>query len=185
MSPFHEMAGAAWLEGRAAQQFTPVNGTSGVFQLAATQNETTLQLINQFRFAAAKSIRTSTIILAAFNAVAAFTTVLGILYDCYTTKKRNERRYRYRYAPRGWRWSFGDLLSLLCSGSRSFVQAAEVYPLVLSIGISIQGMVFALAQAKGLDDLLSRTCTLVSQFMLPGKSRLVGERATSTRAAES
>ncbi len=55
------------------------------------------------------------------------------------------------------------------AGVSPFVQTAEIYPLILSIGITIQGMGFALAQAQGLNGLLSRGCTIVSQFMLPGK----------------
>jgi len=51
-----------------------------------------------------------------------------------------------------------------------FVKAADIYPLALSIGITIQGIGFAFAQAKGLDDFNTRGCTLISQFMLPGKS---------------
>ena len=112
------MDGAAWLlEARdgASQSFTPTmggGGNRGIFQLAGagngSQSQSQAQLINDLRFAASKSIRTSTIILAAFNAVAAFSTAFGILYDCYTTRRRNNRRYRLRYAlaaaqQPGWR----------------------------------------------------------------------------------
>ena len=86
------MDGAAWLEAR-AQRFNAMNGSTQVFQLAGNnQNATAAQLIGEFRFAAAKSIRTSTIILAAFNAVAAASTAFGILYDSYSTRKRNRSR---------------------------------------------------------------------------------------------
>jgi hypothetical protein len=101
-----KMEGAvAWLEARAreAQSFKPavngINGTRDIFQLAGSsggQNQSQAAIINEFRFAAAKSIRTSTIILAAFNAIAAFTTAFGILYECYTARKRNRRRYSTR-----------------------------------------------------------------------------------------
>ncbi|TPX09652.1 uncharacterized protein E0L32_009125 [Thyridium curvatum] len=136
-----------WLQAR-DQQFPP-RPPPGGFQ--AGNNQTTAMLINEFRFAAAKSIRTSTIILAAFNAVAAFTTAMGILYDNYTTKRRNDRNFRFR------------------RNGFNFVQSAEVFPLVLSIGIAIQGTLFAMAQANGLESLLARGCTLVAQAMLPGK----------------
>lgn len=62
----------------------------------------------------------------------------------------------------------GQLLTYLRRHGFSFVQTAEVFPLILSLGITIQGIIFAVAQSTGLDDLLSRGCTLVSQFMLPG-----------------
>jgi len=96
------MDGAAWLleaRAQAAQSFTPtLDGGRGIFQLAGVgnQSQSAAQIINDLRFAAARSIRTSTIILAAFNAVAAFSTAFGILYDCYTTRRRNNRRYRLR-----------------------------------------------------------------------------------------
>jgi len=51
----------------------------------------------------------------------------------------------------------------------AFIQASDVYPLVLSIGITIQAIGFAVIQARGLDDLMIRGCTLISQFMLPSK----------------
>ena len=47
------------------------------------------------KFSAAKSIRTSTIVLAAFNIIAAFATALGILCDSYFRKKRNDKKYRF------------------------------------------------------------------------------------------
>lgn len=52
---------------------------------------------NNFRFQAAKSIRTSTIILSVFNVVAAFATAIGILWDSYATAKRNNPKFSFRY----------------------------------------------------------------------------------------
>jgi hypothetical protein len=52
-------------------------------------NETTKMLLYQFKFAAAKSIRTSTIILATFNTIAAFGTALRIIYNCYSRRRRS------------------------------------------------------------------------------------------------
>ncbi|RYO82426.1 hypothetical protein DL766_007784 [Monosporascus sp. MC13-8B] len=48
--------------------------------------------INQFKFLAAKSIRTSTIILSSFNTISAFATAAGILFDCYLKAKRSDPR---------------------------------------------------------------------------------------------
>ncbi|SPN98928.1 uncharacterized protein DNG_01967 [Cephalotrichum gorgonifer] len=50
-----------------------------------------------FRFQAAKSIRTSTIILSIFNILAAFATAMGILWDGYATAKRNNPKFSFRY----------------------------------------------------------------------------------------
>lgn len=52
--------------------------------------------------------------------------------------------------------------------STPFVPSGEVYPLVLSFGITIQGITFAVAQSTGLKGLGTFGCTTVSQLMLPG-----------------
>ncbi|KAM7198101.1 hypothetical protein V8F20_006346 [Naviculisporaceae sp. PSN 640] len=154
MSPLQHLdGGVGWLESRGDVSWTPgTNNTgggagNGLFQSA--QNSTTRMIINEFRFAAAKSIRTSTIILATFNVVAAFATAVGILFDTYCRKKRNDRNFRFR------------------RNGFSFVPAAEVYPLVLSFGIVVQGITFAVAQSTGLDALVGLGCTLIAQMMLP------------------
>lgn len=45
-------------------------------------------------FAESKSIRTSTVILAVFNALAAFATAVSILYDCYWAPKRCKVKFK-------------------------------------------------------------------------------------------
>lgn len=64
------------------------------------QTNTTSALINELRFATAKSIRTSFVILASFNALAAAATVFGIFWDCYTGAKRSDPTFRLRYDGR-------------------------------------------------------------------------------------
>jgi len=56
-------------------------------------NETE-KLISQLVFAESQSIRTSTIILAAFNVLAAFATAISILYDCYRSSRRCNPKYK-------------------------------------------------------------------------------------------
>ncbi|GKT77714.1 hypothetical protein ColTof4_10137 [Colletotrichum tofieldiae] len=114
----------------------------------ATSNSTSA-IINQFRFQAAKSIRTSTIILAVFNVIAAFATAVGIFWDGYATAKRNNQKFGFR------------------THGFTFVGPAETFPLILSVGIVVQGIVFAVAQSTGLDHLLTLGCTITSQMMLP------------------
>lgn len=106
------MDGWGWLEPRAtedlwARQFnddgtTNSNGTDGRPWFNNTGGggggrNFTSAAINNFRFQAAKSIRTSTIILSVFNVVAAFATAVGILWDGYATAKRNNPKYTFRY----------------------------------------------------------------------------------------
>lgn len=74
--------------GSAGNQSTPV------FQ-AQTANATfTNNLIASLVFAESKSIRTSTIILASFNVVAAFATAASILYDCHWASKRCNPKFK-------------------------------------------------------------------------------------------
>lgn len=56
--------------------------------------DATAKLISQLVFAESKSIRTSTIILAAFNVLAAFATAISILYDCYWSSRRCNPKYK-------------------------------------------------------------------------------------------
>ncbi|KAL1839192.1 hypothetical protein VTJ49DRAFT_1781 [Mycothermus thermophilus] len=127
---------------------TTTNSTGG-FQAANNRTATQQMFLNELRFSAAKSIRTSTIILASFNIIAAFATALGILVDGYFRKKRNDRQWRF-----------------LRNGF-NFVPEADVYPLVLSVGIFMQSFAFAGAQSTGLDSFFGRGCTWLAQLLLP------------------
>ncbi|KAK1989360.1 hypothetical protein LZ30DRAFT_576139 [Colletotrichum cereale] len=134
----------------------------------ATSNSTSAAIINQFRFQSAKSIRTSTIILAVFNVIAAFATAVGIIWDGYATAKRNNQKFGFRYGI--WHRYRGGVNSLTAHSRThgfTFVGPAESFPLILSVGIVVQGIVFAVAQSTGLDHLLTLGCTITSQMMLP------------------
>lgn len=65
-------------------------------QSNSTDNDTasTLALIQNLRFAQSKTIRTSTIILATFNVLAALATASSILYDCYWASKRSNPKFK-------------------------------------------------------------------------------------------
>ncbi|KAL8421945.1 hypothetical protein RB596_002630 [Gaeumannomyces avenae] len=148
-----EMDATGWLLPRATDVLRPdnftavVNKTTALLQLQ--RNATSPQmLINEFRFAAAKSIRISTIILATFNTIAAFATVLGILWENYSREKRT-RGYSIR------------------RDGLNFVSAPEVYPLFVSVAITIQGIILAAAQGTGLESLFATGCALIAQAMLP------------------
>jgi hypothetical protein len=76
-----------------------LNSATGVVQAQTngTSNNETLALISSLVFAESKSVRTSTIILAAFNVLAASTTVASILYDCYWASKRCNPKFKASY----------------------------------------------------------------------------------------
>ena len=101
MSSEFEMAarlgGFEWLESRGDSMASKPKDFLTQAATGSNGNMTNQMIFNQFKFAAAKSVRTSTIILASFNAVAAFATALGILYDAYSREKRNNRSYRFTY----------------------------------------------------------------------------------------
>ncbi|KAI0848668.1 hypothetical protein F5Y00DRAFT_84922 [Daldinia vernicosa] len=123
---------------------------NGFSQAAYNSSSTsTFNVINQFKIMAASSIRQSTIILAAFNTVSAFATAAGIYYDCYTTAKRSSLEGKQRVNV------------FRC------VQAPVTYPFFLSLGITIQGIIFAVSQSYGLNDIFLPGCSLISQFMWP------------------
>ncbi|KAI1487594.1 hypothetical protein F5X96DRAFT_140545 [Biscogniauxia mediterranea] len=124
------------------------NNSSGLYQAAFAGNST-FGVINEFKFLAARSIRTSTIILAAFNTVSAFATAAGIFFDSYMAAKRS-------YPP-----GKGRVNIFTC------VRGPELYPFFLSLGITIQGIIFAVSQSEGLEGLFIAGCTLISQFMWP------------------
>ncbi|EGY17781.1 uncharacterized protein VDAG_01463 [Verticillium dahliae VdLs.17] len=146
------------------------NTNGGSTNSFAGQNNDTSQaaLINEFRFAAAKSIRTSVIILAAFNVVAAFATAVGIIWHSYATKKRKDPRFKFLCVGINGR-AMRRLVKLTCTRACgfTFVAPAETFPLVLSVGIVVQGITFAVAQSTGLKSMLILGCTTTSQMMLP------------------
>ncbi|KAI0011152.1 hypothetical protein F4779DRAFT_626676 [Xylariaceae sp. FL0662B] len=125
------------------------SGNSTDLSQAAYSGNSTFGVINEFKFLAARSIRTSTIILASFNTISAFATAAGILYDSYTTAKRS-------------RAGSGEKVNIF-----TCVRGPETYPFFVSLAITIQGIVFAVSQAQGLDGLFEAGCSLVSGFMWP------------------
>ena len=50
----------------------------------------------------------------------------------------------------------------------SSIHPAETFPLLLAIGIVIQGIVFCAAQGQGLTSLFTMGCHTIAQFMFPG-----------------
>ncbi|TVY51577.1 hypothetical protein LCER1_G007015 [Lachnellula cervina] len=130
------------------------NGTTGLnFTMAQTsgsaRSNATGILIEKLVFAESKSVRTSTIILAVFNILAAFATACSILYDCYFAYKRCNPKFK---------------ASKFCIRT---IHPAETFPLILAIGIVIQGIVFAAVQGQGLTSLFTTGCSVTAQFMWP------------------
>ena len=51
----------------------------------------------------------------------------------------------------------------------SSIHPAETFPLIIAIGIVVQGIAFAVVQSRGLDALFTKGCSEIAQFMWPGK----------------
>ncbi|RCI08605.1 hypothetical protein L249_4886 [Ophiocordyceps polyrhachis-furcata BCC 54312] len=105
----------------------------------------TADVDDETRLAMEKSLRTAFTVLAVINALVGATTALGIYLDCrFQTKRKPEPMVR-----------------------RFVVGAKEMLPFAVSLGIVAQGALFAAAQTKGLDAVLTLGCRSVSQLMLP------------------
>lgn len=61
------------------------------------QTNKTLSVISKLKFQKAKSLRTSVVILASFNALIAFITAIGIFADCLRAAKRADSKFKLRY----------------------------------------------------------------------------------------
>lgn len=152
-----------------AKRNSIVNATLSLYsKTQANETETANDmLITDLIFAQSKSVRTSTIILAVFNVLAALGTASSILYDCYWASKRCNPKFKASYV-----WQLQ--LCTVANRSRKFcvssIHPAETLPLVLAIGIIIQGLVFAAAQGQGMDMLFtSGGCDIIAQYMFPGR----------------
>ncbi|TVY68669.1 hypothetical protein LSUE1_G008035, partial [Lachnellula suecica] len=124
------------------------------FTLAQTNGTTsntaaTGLLIQKLVFAESKSVRTSTIVLAVFNIIAAFATACSIIYDCYSASKKCNPKFK---------------ASKFCVRT---IHPAETFPLILAIGIVIQGIVFAAVQGQGFTGLFTKGCAVTAQIMWP------------------
>ena len=58
---------------------------------------TSSAFINELKFAAAKSIRTSFIVLATFNILAAVGVICGVLYDSVVAARKDDPRFKFRF----------------------------------------------------------------------------------------
>lgn len=65
-------------------------------QGSSYQANMTDQVISQLRFATSKSVRTSTIILASFNAAVAFATAVGVFWDGYVNLKKRDSTFTWK-----------------------------------------------------------------------------------------
>lgn len=144
----------------------------------AMSNSTARAFIDGLLFAESKSIRTSTVILATFNIIAALATALSILYDAHWAATRSAPSYKKsKYKL--------QLVGLISADNKSrrtitdMLHPAETFSLILAIGIVIQGCVFAASQGTGLKSLFTTGCATTAQFMLPGNFHVENNKQLS------
>lgn len=65
----------------------------------------------------------------------------------------------------------------------SSIHPAETFPLILAIGIVIQGIAFAGVQAQGLTALFTKGCSEIAQFMWPGMFNTIFSETQLTSVA--
>ncbi|KAM0236260.1 hypothetical protein ACHAP5_009438, partial [Fusarium lateritium] len=123
---------------------TPSISTGFQFQANSTS-----KWDNELKFAAAGSVRTSFVVLTVFNLLVAFAVTISILLRSWKTLKRTEPMWDLR------------------SSWLRLVKGRDVYPFALSLGIVVQGIVYAIAQSKGFESLMILRCAMISQTMLP------------------
>ncbi|KAL6910938.1 hypothetical protein GGI43DRAFT_30033 [Trichoderma evansii] len=133
------------------------NGANGIWARQTADNtagfpfmdNSTSSVINNLKFTIAKQVRSMITILAGFNTAMALILAIIIIRNCYKSTKQNDPTFRLR------------------SSFFHVIDAAEIFPLVLSIGIAVQGIIYIACQTKGLEGLLILGCTSISQAMLP------------------
>jgi hypothetical protein len=71
-----------------------------------------------------------------------------------------------------------DFIQRILISTRKFciskIHPAETFPLVLAIGVVIQGCAFVAAQSVGMSSLLTNGCANVAQYTFPGMMRWLG-----------
>lgn len=142
-------AGSWWLESSPGELHPRLPQLSGSPDGFDHRSNSSSAFINNLRFQASKSIRTSFVILASFNALTAAATAAGIYWDCYKNSRRNDPDFRFKT-------SFWKL-----------VGSAEIFPFMLSLSIIGQSITFAVVQSFGLQSSLILGCAPLSQTLLP------------------
>ena len=159
----------AHLGGSLWRRDTAINGML-IYELQqgnTNASNVTEALLSSFMFAESKSVRVSTVILASFNILFALTTALSILYDCIWAARRGNCGIKPMWEIALTKYNQDANMSTR-RYLISAIHPAETFPLILSIGIVIQGIVFIAAQSTGLSDVFVNGCSVTSQFVFPG-----------------
>ena len=138
-------------------------------QTGSARNETaTLDLIANLVFAESKSVRTSQLFwrhlmcLLPLRLHQVFCMIVIGLRNGATQSLKLRMHSKMFY----WRGTFADSFRKFCVSS---IHPAETFPLILAIGIVIQGLAFAGIQGTGLKSLFTKGCDVIAQFMWPGE----------------
>ena len=64
-------------------------------------SNTSSAFVDEIKFAAAKTARTSIVVLASFNVLAALGTIFGVLFDSVVATRRDDPSFKFRYEEMG------------------------------------------------------------------------------------
>ncbi|KAI9709088.1 MAG: hypothetical protein M1820_003534 [Bogoriella megaspora] len=125
-----------------------VNSTKDANSRTASQNQTQ-EIIADLLLNNFQNVRTAHLVLSAFSIAASVIVILSILNDA-----RKAAQYEVALRPRRFRFF-------------NRVHSAEILPLVLSVVIIIQQIVFLVVQASGMNTILVGGCKKTSQVLWP------------------
>ncbi|KAL5594799.1 hypothetical protein BROUX41_001708 [Berkeleyomyces rouxiae] len=148
MPAYEAPSHVAWTRAVPATESDINADSSFVFNVNSTHS---VVFFNEFIISGAKSMRSATMVLAAFNLLTAVITIIGLLLTSWVRSRRQASK----------------LITTTTYGGSSFVCLPEVFPLVLSVGITAQAVIFMVSQSLGLRSTTVLGCTITSQAMFP------------------
>ena len=141
---------------------TEAQGISSM--LGMNVGNTTASLLAQLKLANSTQMRVSIITVGAFNIAAALLMVGNILYDSWCARRGNKWSLSW-YVSTTNRWGIG-LITRRKWYSIS-IHPAEVFPLVMSVAVIIQGSILLGVQSGSLETLIASGCTRIAQLVWP------------------
>ncbi|KAH0565670.1 hypothetical protein GP486_000926 [Trichoglossum hirsutum] len=114
-----------------------------------SSNNASQPVLDMLLFNTTQSLATSTVVLTIFNTFAAALTMLIIVFDCWRgSRNRNQ-------SP-----EMGKKPHFLTN-----IHPAEIFPLIVSVAVIIQGLIFAGIESMGLSNTRVSGCTRISEVV--------------------
>lgn len=130
----------------------------------------TQSLVEALALQGGSRFRIATLILAAINVLSAVILVGSIFFDAWIMNKRNTSKVLKYIQIRDLRETSVDPKTSKYFGFLSAIHAAEVFPLVMSVCIVIQGLIFAFVGLAHPASIIFHGCGRIVQLVFPGRS---------------